>query len=147
MEAPNFANASEQSATLSIGADISQLYIVRALAGVIATRVGFDLDAVEDIRLAVDEIVTRLITVSDAGSEIRCTFSTDMSGMVVVATAPCATVELSSEPSFRWHVVEVLTDSFDAKQTPNLNGHSATRGAANYTTTITISKRRAGMAS
>lgn len=58
-------------------ADADQLSVLRAVAAAIALQHDFDLDTVEDIKLAVDEAATRLIV-----------NSTDLSTFCVASKSP-----------------------------------------------------------
>ena len=46
---------------MRIPADLSQLFVLRSLAATLALREDFDLDQVEDVKLAVDEMCSALV--------------------------------------------------------------------------------------
>jgi serine/threonine-protein kinase RsbW len=97
---------------LRVQADAAQLSVLRAVAAAIALQHDFDLDTVEDIKLAVDEAATRLIMNSTDGSTLSCTFEVTVSRVKISLSAPTRTEAPSSQSrSFGWHVLNSLTDS------------------------------------
>ena len=63
-----------QGVELRMAANPTQLSIVRAVAADIAMRQDFDLDAIEDLKLAVDEACSTLITLAAPDAVLSCTF-------------------------------------------------------------------------
>ena len=59
---------------LRIQATLDQLSILRALAATVAIQENFDLDAIADIKLAMDEICTHLIVRAAPDSVLVCRF-------------------------------------------------------------------------
>jgi serine/threonine-protein kinase RsbW len=55
-------DGSPEEIELRIGAVLTNLPIIRSLAASIAMRADFDLDSIADLRLAVDEACSTLIT-------------------------------------------------------------------------------------
>ncbi|MEE2059284.1 ATP-binding protein [Rhodococcus artemisiae] len=97
---------------LRVRADADQLSVLRAVAAAIALQHDFDLDTVEDIKLAVDEAATRLIVNSTDLSTLLCSFQVSPSGVKISLTAPTRTDAPTRQPrSFGWHVLNSLTDS------------------------------------
>jgi serine/threonine-protein kinase RsbW len=140
IDAPEDTRETAHDIALQFCADLEQLYVVRALAGVIATRMGFDLDGVEDVRLAIDEVSTRLIALAEDGAEITCTFKPSGDGLAVEVTCPNTAPGLPNDRSFGWHVVKTLTDSLEASQDANTHRNSSTKET--FTTTIRFLKRK-----
>lgn len=97
---------------LRIGADLRNLPILRSLAASIASQVEFDVDAIADLRLAVDEACSTLIDAARAGSPVVCRFSVEES---VVLRFDGAVMSTHTEPvntnGFGWHVLSTLTSS------------------------------------
>jgi serine/threonine-protein kinase RsbW len=92
----------------------TQLPAVRAMVGDLAMRMDYDLDAVEDLRLAVDEACAILSLVSTGDAPLTVVFETSRAGLHIEAWVP--TVEGTEIPrdGFGWAVLATLVDSVDA---------------------------------
>ena len=92
----------------------TQLPAVRAMAGDLAIRMDYDLDSVEDLRLAVDEASAILSLVSTGEEPLTVVFETSRAGLHIEAWVP--TVEGKEVPrdGFGWAVLATLVDSVDA---------------------------------
>ena len=92
----------------------TQLPAVRAMVGDLAMRMDYDLDAVEDLRLAVDEASAILSLVSLGEAPLTVVFETSRSGLHIEAWVP--TVEGKEVPrdGFGWAVLATLVDAVDA---------------------------------
>ena len=95
---------------MQVGASASQLPPLRLVAADLAARADFDLDTVEDLRLAVDEAVSELVAIAVPDAVLICTFRLDAGQMEVsssVAAKPGASVR---RDSFGWRVLTTLVD-------------------------------------
>jgi serine/threonine-protein kinase RsbW len=92
----------------------TQLPAVRAMVGDLAMRMDYDLDAVEDLRLAVDEASAILSQVSVGDAPLTVVFETSRAGLHIEAWVP--TVEGKEVPrdGFGWAVLATLVDAVDA---------------------------------
>jgi serine/threonine-protein kinase RsbW len=92
----------------------TQLPAVRAMVGDLAMRMDYDLDAVEDLRLAVDEASAILSLVSTGDAPLTVVFETSRAGLHIEAWVP--TVEGKEVPrdGFGWAVLATLVDAVDA---------------------------------
>jgi serine/threonine-protein kinase RsbW len=118
---------------LRLGADLVHLPIVRSVAATIATRADFDLDAIADLRLAVDEACSTLITRAVPGTTMRCRFTVTDHELRFVGTVWSASEGTPSTKSFGWRVLTTLTDAVDSRVNSNGQGHQVE---------IELSKRR-----
>jgi serine/threonine-protein kinase RsbW len=107
----------------------TQLPAVRAMAGDLAMRMDYDLDAVEDLRLAVDEACATLAQIAAADSPLTVVFETTRAGLHIDAWV--ATPEGTDVPrdGFGWTVLATLVDAVDGRsstqaEVPAGNGHS-----------------------
>ena len=99
-----------------MAADPTQLSIVRAVAADIAMRQDFDLDSIEDLKLAVDETCSTLITLAAQDSVLSCHFAVDGDGAVrVSARAAAKSVSGPDQGSFGWRVLTALVDSVETR--------------------------------
>jgi serine/threonine-protein kinase RsbW len=101
-----------------IPAQLSQVFVLRALAATLALRADFDLDEVEDMKLAVDELCSSMVDRACAGETLTCRF--DATGgsvgmQVSVGSADDAPVR---RHTFGWHVLDALTDELITWTTP-----------------------------
>ena len=83
---------------------------VRTVGGDLALRADFSLDAVDDLKLAVDEACTTLAALARPGTALSCTFSLDEERITV--TASVSTLGPTGLPTdtFGWRVLRTLTD-------------------------------------
>ncbi|MEV6711781.1 ATP-binding protein [Lentzea sp. NPDC051208] len=101
---------------LRMAADPTQLSIVRAVAADIAMRQDFDLDSIEDLKLAVDETCSTLITLAAQDAVLSCHFAVDDRGAVHVAAKISAKSAAGpDEASFGWRVLTALVDSVQTR--------------------------------
>jgi serine/threonine-protein kinase RsbW len=108
---------------LRMAANPTQLSIVRAVAADIAMRQDFDLDSIEDLKLAVDEACSTLIALAAADAVLSCQFVV-ADGAVQVTTEVAS--ERSSPPdrdSFGWRVLSALVDSVSTWVAPGDGEH------------------------
>src|SRR6478609_12128073 len=93
----------------------TQLPAVRAMAGDLAMRMDYDLDSVEDLRLAVDEACATLALVADGDARLTVVFETTRAGLHIDAWVP--TVEGTDVPKdgFGWAVLATLVDAVDGR--------------------------------
>jgi serine/threonine-protein kinase RsbW len=100
-----------QVVEVRVPAEPTQLPVVRAVASTIAMRENFDLDAISDITMAVDELCSELITRATAGAGLVCQF--DMTGdkLAVHGFVRSDGAGPHSTTSFGWRVLTALVDS------------------------------------
>jgi serine/threonine-protein kinase RsbW len=97
----------------------TQLPAVRAMAADLAMRMDYDLDAVEDLRLAVDEACAILATIALPEEPLTVVFQTSRSGLHIDAWVPTKDGAEVPRGGFGWTVLQTLVDEVD--------GHSATQ--------------------
>nr|WP_253865563.1 ATP-binding protein [Prauserella halophila] len=103
--------AAENDIELRLGANLTHLPIVRSIAANLAARADFDLDAISDLRLAVDEACSTLITSAENGSTMRCRFTIESDELRFHGTVPSPDQDPPSTASFGWKVLTTLADS------------------------------------
>lgn len=111
---------------LQVIADPAWLSSVRLLAADVAARADFDVDAVADIRLAVDEACAELLRSALPGSVLTCRFALVRDRLTVTATVPVVESATFDNAGFGWRVLSILADEVevltgaDAAGTPAL---------------------------
>ena len=100
---------------LRVPTTATQLPAVRAMAGDLAMRMDYDLDAVEDLRLAVDEACATLALVADGDAPLTVVFETTRTGLHIDAWVP--TVQDTDVPrdGFGWAVLQTLADNVEGR--------------------------------
>jgi serine/threonine-protein kinase RsbW len=112
---------------LRVPTTATQLPAVRAMAADLAMRMDYDLDAVEDLRLAVDEACATLVLVAEGDARLTVVFETTRSGLHIDAWVPTAQGTDVPRDGFGWAVLETLVDSVEGRpsgqdQVPGGNG-------------------------
>lgn len=105
----------DRSVELIVAASAESLAVLRTLVAAVAAFEDFDLDAVADIRLAVDEACTGLIRAAVPGSSLRVVVDPANDAVVIRASARCAVddsrgTEVVKRDTFSWHVLNSLAD-------------------------------------
>lgn len=101
---------SPKAVELRISAQLENLAVVRTVIGAIGTFEDLDLDAVADLRLAVDEACTRLIKSATAGSNLVLVIDPRENELVIDVSASSTVEDILTPGSFSWHVLTSLTD-------------------------------------
>ncbi|MEJ2870725.1 ATP-binding protein [Actinomycetospora sp. OC33-EN08] len=83
---------------------------MRTVAADLAARAEFTLDAVADLRMAVDEACSGLIPLARPDTKLTCTFILDEERITVTATVSTAGHERLPTDSFGWRILTTLAD-------------------------------------
>jgi serine/threonine-protein kinase RsbW len=113
IDAESRANKRQQgqrAVELHVAARLENLAMLRTLVGAIGTFEDLDFDAVADLRLAVDEVCTRLIRSATPDATLVVVVDPRDDEVVVEASAACDTHDVVSPGSFSWHVLTSLAD-------------------------------------
>ena len=118
-----------------VAARLENLAVLRTVVGAVGVVCDLDLDAVADLRLAVDEACTGLIRSATPGATLVVVVDPRADVLVVEASTTCAVDDVLTEDSLSWHLLSALTDDVRTFR----NGNSAGRVFG-----ITLTTRRAG---
>ncbi len=107
--------SSDRSVELIVAASPESLAVLRTLVAAVAAFEDFDLDAIADIRLAVDEACTGLVRAAVPGSSLRVVVDPSNDAVVIRASATCVAdasrgSSVVKPDSFGWHVLNSLAD-------------------------------------
>lgn len=106
---------------------------IRAVASDLAARADFDLDAISDLRMAVDEACATLVDVAAPSSSLRCTFVVHPERIGVHAEVQAAGPDTGvSTDTFGWRVLQTLADEVAVEHTPAVDGQRAVLGIRLY---------------
>jgi serine/threonine-protein kinase RsbW len=100
---------------LRVPTTATQLPAVRAMAADLAMRMDYDLDSVEDLRLAVDEACATLALVADGDAPLTVVFETTRTGLHIDAWVPTTPGTDVPRDGFGWAVLQTLVDSVDGR--------------------------------
>lgn len=116
------AAESPSTVTLIVPARHDQLPLVRLLTEAAAMRNNCTLDQAADLKLAIDQICTLLITAAAPDTEITCRYQ--VVGDTFEATLTAVTVaDWHPEPgSLEWRMLSALADSLSTTQHPTATG-------------------------
>lgn len=118
---------------LRLSARLEHLPIIRSLAATLAIRADFDLDSIADLKLAVDEACSTLITRAVPGSTLTCQFIVRADEIRFAAAVSSTSDEEPRRDSFGWRVLTTLTDHAESW---------VDQGGPDYLVRIEITKRK-----
>lgn len=97
---------------IQTAASTGSIPTIRTVAVDVATRAGFDLDSIADLRMAVDDVCARLVRLAAANATLSCSFWTVwLERIEVTAEVDVETMrDLLPEGSFGWWVLQCLAD-------------------------------------
>ncbi len=123
MPAPSFTGEESDTIELRIGAFARHLSAVRALAADLAYQVDMNLDAVSDLRLAVDEACSALVQLAAPASVMTCWFAVSADGVAIRVSVPSESGQGPSRGDFSWQVMTTLTDGVHSEVTSGADGY------------------------
>jgi serine/threonine-protein kinase RsbW len=98
-----------------IPADPGRLPLLRSMAAALAIALDFDLDTMSDMRMAVDELGSTVVTRARPGSTVTCTFVAVDAVVSVTAVATLRSDEPVDRGSFGWMVLTTLASDVTAE--------------------------------
>ena len=114
IDAPGAVDAPSAVVEVRTTASASLIPTIRAVASDLAARADFDLDAISDLRMAVDEACATLVDVAAPGSLLRCEFAVHGELIRVHAQVGGAGTGLEvSTDTFGWRVLQTLADAVE----------------------------------
>jgi serine/threonine-protein kinase RsbW len=96
---------------------------IRTVAADLAARADFDLDSIDDLRMAVDDVCALLVRIATLNATLSCTFTVRAEQIELAAEVDA---DDSADPlptrSFGWRVLESLADEVSARFLPGAQG-------------------------
>lgn len=114
-----------------IPATPAQLSTLRAVAADLAMRHDFDLDAIADLRMAVDEAATTLIGRAAENTALTCHFVPDDHGIAVSVSVRSTDGGALRKDTFSWRVLRTLADTVQVEISQDEAG-SGPHGGGNH---------------
>jgi serine/threonine-protein kinase RsbW len=117
---------------LRVPADPAYLAVLRTTTAVLAARLDFTLDEIEDLRIAIDEAGAVLLSHADRSGTVLCRLHID--GDTLVAEVSAQTIDgfAPARDTFAWTVLSALADDVQATASDD------------RTVAIVLRKRRGG---
>ena len=92
---------------------------IRAVASDLAARADFDLDAISDLRMAVDEACATLVDAARPDAQLQCRFLVRAERIRVHAQVQAAKPDAGvSTDTFGWRVLQTLADEVEVLHEP-----------------------------
>jgi serine/threonine-protein kinase RsbW len=100
---------------LTVPAASAWVVLVRTTAVAVCARLDYDVDTLEDVRLAVDEVASLLVADAVEGSDLVCELAPGAdSSLAVTLSARTRSAGLPPPDSFAWAVLSALVDDVEA---------------------------------
>ncbi|MDP4014313.1 MAG: hypothetical protein U0990_05375 [Candidatus Nanopelagicales bacterium] len=116
------ANPADDAIRLTIPAASSHLALARAATASICARLGFTIDRLDDMTLAIDEAVALMLSDAVPGTQIRCEWTPEPNGLRIDVTSVSSSGRPPRRKTFSWIVMSALVDEL----TTSLSGNEAT---------------------
>lgn len=113
---------------MRVPADPAWLPSLRVVAADLATRADFDLDAVADLRMAVDEACAELLSATLPDAVLVCRFAVEHDRITVTVTVPTPGGTAVSRNGFGWRILTTLTDEVEVLGGDGSDGARSTMG-------------------
>ena len=110
------ARGSEQERAeieMTVPADSAYLSVLRTAAAGLAARLDFTLDDIEDLRIAVDEACSLLLSQAVPDSRLACSFRLSPDAVTFRAQVRSADPKLPSRDGFAWTVLTALASTVE----------------------------------
>lgn len=118
--------------TVTVPAEGAYLALLRMVTAGLAARLDFNVDEIEDLKIAVDEACAMLLAQALAGSDVRVGFTVADDSIAIEVAVPTIEGQEPSRDTFSWTVLTALAGEVDA------------RADLEKVVTITLRKTRSG---
>jgi serine/threonine-protein kinase RsbW len=107
----------QNAVRLSVPAETGWVALIRSTAVAVASRAGFDIEQLEDVRLAVGEAAGLLAANAEPGTLLDVLFEVQEESVLVSITGRCEGAVLPDQDSFAWAVLAALVVDLRAEET------------------------------
>ncbi len=101
--------------TVRLPADSAYLSVLRTATAGLAARLDFNLDEIEDLRIAIDEACAMLLAQAVPGTDLTCEFELSDDAMSIAVSVLTVDGQQPSRDTFAWTVLSSLAGDVDAK--------------------------------
>lgn len=107
---------------LQCPATYQRVSLVRAAAANITLSDDFDIDAISDTKMAIDEVCSELITGAAPDATLKARLHAQGGVFTAELSAESAAAEPIEQDTFGWRVLSALTDHIDSWVEPAVDG-------------------------
>ncbi|WP_433181957.1 anti-sigma factor [Actinoallomurus sp. CA-150999] len=100
--------------TVRLPADSAYLSVLRTATAGLAARLDFNLDEIEDLRIAIDEACAMLLAQAVPGTDLTCEFQLNDDAMSISVSVLTVDGLEPSRDTFAWTVLSSLAGDVDA---------------------------------
>ncbi|MEV0404646.1 anti-sigma factor [Actinoallomurus sp. NPDC050550] len=100
--------------TVRLPADSAYLSVLRTATAGLAARLDFNLDEIEDLRIAIDEACAMLLAQAVPGTDLTCEFELNDDAMSISVSVLTVDGLEPSRDTFAWTVLSSLAGDVDA---------------------------------
>ena len=104
----------EDVVRLSVPAELEFVRIVRLTGSGVASRLGFDVEEIENLRVALDELASLAIEVAESG-ELEITFFTTDTELHIVGRAPVADGVVIAVEALTAQILKAVIDDYELR--------------------------------
>jgi serine/threonine-protein kinase RsbW len=101
--------------TVRLPADSAYLSVLRTATAGLAARLDFNLDEIEDLRIAIDEACAMLLTQAIPGTDLECVFELGADLVTITVSVTAAEARKPARDTFAWTVLSALAGSVDSR--------------------------------
>jgi serine/threonine-protein kinase RsbW len=99
-------------------AEGAYLSVLRTATAGLAARLDFNLDEIEDLRIAVDEACAMLLPQAVPGTNLECAFDLGTEEMTITVSVTAAEPVTPAKDTFSWTVLSALAGTVDSRLGP-----------------------------
>jgi serine/threonine-protein kinase RsbW len=119
----------QAAVTLVVSATNDHISYARLQTIAVAGKLGFDVDAIEDVRIAVSELCGAVIACATPGSDLRVEIRGDANGLSVTGQVPLAPGAALETDELSDQVLSVVTDKYEYAVADDVVSFHMTRAA------------------
>jgi serine/threonine-protein kinase RsbW len=95
---------------VTVPADPTYVAVLRTTTAVLAARLEFSIDEIEDLRIVVDEAAALLIAKAAADERLQCRLGTADDGLTLTLSCRLTPGAAPAQDGFAWTVLQALSD-------------------------------------
>jgi serine/threonine-protein kinase RsbW len=100
----------DQEVLVAVPADATYVAVLRTTTAVLAARLEFSIDEIEDLRIVVDEAASLLIAKAAPRSTLECRLSADGATLALALSCRLTAGTVPDRDGFAWTVLQALSD-------------------------------------
>jgi hypothetical protein len=106
--------ASTEEVRLSVPASLENMRIVRMTVSGVASRFGYDVDEIENLRVAVDELASTIVDGSSDG-ELEISFTTNGADFLIQGCAPVTPAAVNGVDELSSQILNAVCDKYELR--------------------------------